>query len=1538
MRKTYLYFIWLTLIGFLGVPITAHATKSFTVNSTSANKILIPDKNTVPICAGPGNIVKDLRFVLSVTNTGSETLNPGDEGYSVTLYYEDIDPIIELSTTPLPESLAPGETKEMEFVWGGEDGFSLDPLSDYYVDGVVYIKNSSMYRYFSVRENMDNKVIRMGEWREACPYIASLKLVAENAVATATAIYGNVGFSVVPATEGASNSKTFRLYSNGLLDAEITSIDFPEGFSTSLELPKTIAGRQTESVANNRYIDLPLTFSPDEGGIYSGEIVINVTNGKALKLPVSGGKAGGKLYSMDFEDATTLGRKIVGGWILGNDIALKQRSSNLILPGDTVMLDHGQTTVDRITMAQTPLLHFKAGEKLLFDARPNMSYGNGYPIVQVYYSKDRVDWTYAGVKICCNTTSQLNEDATDLFDTTSPYRFKQYQITIPEEGDYYIGFNMGYSSIDNILGGEEVDVPFDLYRSGSEGAESGMVNKPLIFSLTMQNNSAKKGVSQEDYNVYLYIDGKKVAEAEKQEWAPGATHNFTTSYIFHEPGTHKAYMVLEIADRRYKGEEYTIEIEPEVLVSEVTVGSTDYCYSTNWQGVPQLTTTNPYAPFRTYDKNSATDVILPEDYLAKYGITPGTVISGVKVKGYSSSAKKLNGPIRFYMTKTNASTVVADAIDMDLGGAEPLFEDDHWDLLGGSQTAWYDIVDFKFNRNFVYEGGNLLIHCIDEMDSYNTTYYEYTTELTQNTRHKSSDNYSSYLTMSYTTRNIVPVYHFSLVVEPTTVSGVVTNGEAPVANAVVTLLSEENVLYSGITDENGMYDITVFQSEKAYNMTVSAPGYVLYKRAEAVTFEDGSVEQDVELKTYLTVNGNVVNGRGELIEGATVSFISGDYTTSVLTDAEGNYTLTAYEFGDAATVNVDAADYVYQTKELDLTEPADAVVDFEVVPFGNEREYTLNIKVAAVVPVEFENLPFTLKSVRFNETYPAKETVLNADGECTITVYGGAQMLTVKALGVEQKVIEFNVNRDYDLDVLLGEDVRNPENVKTVLIHDAITGNNDLLVTWNTDAAAAKAVRRVIARSAANPYESFIVSMDGNKVGETSDYEYTINNVAQGSHLITVTAKYATTQSEATALSTEVSNENCIPVIFNLNNNAGIEPKDLVVNLHGEQDYSVSAENNRAMVGFLPKGKYNVEVSAYGFESYSGEYDFDAPSFVDVDLTEIVVKPCNLTVDFVENADASGFEVTARWNQEFGMADSFESYDDFATGTFGDWKTLDLNTEPSYPMMLGSKLITFPGCSTPSDLVSVAPMVFNPEATTPSMAGEASVAAYTGVKSVIFQGPQGAEADKWLISPEVEVRDGFTFSCMAKAYTEYPETLELCISTTGDAAEDFTVLETVTPESAKWTPYSVSLAEYVGKKVRVAVHCTSVDGFMALVDDLAVCDPEGDKVSDMGNLIGYEVTMGGNSASTKDTAHTFSNVPEGSYVLGVKSLYASGASEQVTCPVNMVSGIDGIMGDSVVGDVTTPAGVVVLRNATRSDVNKLDKGIYIFNGKKVVVK
>ena len=50
-----------------------------------------------------------------------------------------------------------------------------------------------------------------------------------------------------------------------------------------------------------------------------------------------------------------------------------------------------------------------------------------------------------------------------------------------------------------------------------------------------------------------------------------------------------------------------------------------------------------------------------------------------------------------------------------------------------------------------------------------------------------------------------------------------------------------------------------------------------------------------------------------------------------------------------------------------------------------------------------------------------------------------------------------------------------------------------------------------------------------------------------------------------------------------------------------------------------------------------------------------------------------------RWNQDFAFSDSFESYDDFATGTFGPWKSIDNDQMPVYPISLNNTIISFPG-------------------------------------------------------------------------------------------------------------------------------------------------------------------------------------------------------------------------------------------------------------------
>ncbi len=155
-----------------------------------------------------------------------------------------------------------------------------------------------------------------------------------------------------------------------------------------------------------------------------------------------------------------------------------------------------------------------------------------------------------------------------------------------------------------------------------------------------------------------------------------------------------------------------------------------------------------------------------------------------------------------------------------------------------------------------------------------------------------------------------------------------------------------------------------------------------------------------------------------------------------------------------------------------------------------------------------------------------------------------------------------------------------------------------------------------------------------------------------------------------------------------------------------------------------------------------------------------LVRPFNIVHEARQAGEA--FDVTVMWDRNLGFSDSFEEYDDFATGEFGGWTTLNLNTQTSCPIAMGqaTNIVSFPGCSTPEQPASVPPMVFNPNATTPSMEMDASVAAPDGAKTVLFQGAGNAKADKWLISPRPAIRDGYRLSFLAKAYTFYPESLE----------------------------------------------------------------------------------------------------------------------------------------------------------------------------------
>lgn len=106
---------------------------------------------------------------------------------------------------------------------------------------------------------------------------------------------------------------------------------------------------------------------------------------------------------------------------------------------------------------------------------------------------------------------------------------------------------------------------------------------------------------------------------------------------------------------------------------------------------------------------------------------------------------------------------------------------------------------------------------------------------------------------------------------------------------------------------------------------------------------------------------------------------------------------------------------------------------------------------------------------------------------------------------------------------------------------------------------------------------------------------------------------------------------------------------------------------------------------------------------------------------------------------------------------------------------------------------------------------------------------------------------------------------------------------------------------------------------------------------DMTNYTDYHVTF--NPAITTPGTYTL-YIPEGTF--GDTS-YAENGRGHTNADIREtyvlgVTGVEGLAADAAVGNVYSVTGICVLRDAKAADLNALPKGVYILNGKKIVVR
>lgn len=189
----------------------------------------------------------------------------------------------------------------------------------------------------------------------------------------------------------------------------------------------------------------------------------------------------------------------------------------------------------------------------------------------------------------------------------------------------------------------------------------------------------------------------------------------------------------------------------------------------------------------------------------------------------------------------------------------------------------------------------------------------------------------------------------------------------------------------------------------------------------------------------------------------------------------------------------------------------------------------------------------------------------------------------------------------------------------------------------------------------------------------------------------------------------------------------------------------------------------------------------------------------------------------------------------------------------------------------------------------------------------------GSAIDSWLISPELP-GNAQIITFMARSYTSsYPESFAVACSTTGTNPEDF---ETIKGSGVKrvpqtWGLYSVQVPE--GTKY-VAIHATTSDGFMLMIDDFAMQLASSPEISL--ELKGYNIYRDGaklNDYPITDTRFVDSEAALGKHIYEVTAVYKNGESAMSNKAEINLSGISAVSIDGA--SIRGEKGCLVITNA-----------------------
>ena len=901
-----------------------------------------------------GNIT--LKMNVKVKNNGDVAFNPGDENYSLSIMRKNTGSAAdtEVYTQPIAVAPQPGETSD--FIE---------------LNAVIPVTECARSR-FDVRENITGSS-SYGGWVDIYAYKPdfSVTTTSFDVISNGTLQDFGISQSSVDKEYNIRNTK-------GAAPLTINSITVPEGFTYSIK-DEDVAETLTTPFVVRAHEKLLLTVTMDASvlGSRSGDIVVTPADGQgtAITLPVSGTIVDPSKLYVTFAD----GKFPAGTYVEGNSWTVDKYTNG---DGNYSAVNSSITPMTKFVL---PKIHLGEGETLTFTAAKRSDNSK----LNVYYSADRVNWTLAQA-ISADASADADKFATDKYSGSSYtyidiFKYKSFTPAIPA-GDWYVAFEAGYSRVGSIVGGTVLAIPeHELLVSNVVMPEDGVVNHAYAASVTIANVGSAD-IAEGELTAKLYFG----ETAMQTQALPALASGASTSVSFNVPLREAGTFVTKIAVEGTVTAEATANI---VVAQETPSGS---------KQVGTVTATNTNVPAHLTYRNSDSEIIYTQDVI---GLAEGTAIKGLTFKGYKSS-KELPLSLEVWMENTTDAAPDASA-PHSTEGMTKVYSNPNI-VLGtiGDSNNHMPIFDLDFSSTpFVYTGGNLRVIVQSRSTTYVSTNFEMDGNRKNMAIYRSSDSpldeEDKYRTAD------MPVVYLHIDKEATSLSGTVTANGAPVADAEVKIASGI-VEYSGTTDAEGKYTFPVYQDNLEYTMTVTKDGY--FEKTETVAFNGVSIVKDValesaegfkissfnipetgEVNTAYTATVKLLNGIAKEAGSYTAhlfvndGILAGAEAVAIDKNAEQEFTFT-YMPREAGTVSVYAkftyASGYVQTEAVNVT-IAEEKADAEVIvgeanstdKAGAIKPYNNYSRTEIIYPKSLINLPAGTKldAIRFYGSHYAKD-------------------------------------------------------------------------------------------------------------------------------------------------------------------------------------------------------------------------------------------------------------------------------------------------------------------------------------------------------------------------------------------------------------------------------------------------------------------------------------------------------------------------------------------------------------------------------------